>query len=271
MNKKDLPQILPGMIDSHFHIHHSLEKGVAINEILTQSFQNGMYRVMDVGTEPDDIATRWQMVKSHPGVLMSAGCSPAFASSTEFVSVLQTLLAALSDTPEECPIVAIGEIGLDYHWMYGTKDIQQALCTQQIEFADKLGLPVILHVRDAHADMHSLLQRKTPIKGGVIHCFSGSVEDAKRYVDLGLLVSFSGSITFKNAAELRECAAGLPSTSILAETDSPYLNPVPLRGKPNNPSRVAAVYETIAEARKTDIQELIEVVKRNFIRLFGTR
>jgi len=246
-------------------------KGVAVEKVLTDCFQDGMYRVLDIGTEPDDLATRRQVVTGHTGVLMSAGCYPAIAATSEFHTAIRSLTDTIRDNRDTCPIVAIGEFGLDYHWMYGTKELQETLCTAQIRIANELALPVILHVRDAHEDMLSLLQRNTPSRGGVVHCFSGTVADAKRYTDLGLLISFSGSITFKSAAALRECAATVPFTAILAETDSPYLSPVPLRGKPNDPSRVAAVYEALAYARKTTVQEIIEVLKQNFTQLFGNR
>lgn len=167
---------------------------------------------------------------------------------------------------EKC--VAVGEIGLDYYWNTSDKNIQKQVFVSQIELADKAGLPVSVHCRDATADTLEILKAHTPKFGGVMHCFSGSVETAKELLKLGFYISFSGTLTFKNARNLPEVAAFLPFDSILTETDSPYLAPVPFRGSVNEPKNVSLVTARLAEIRGKSIEQTARQVLENAKRLF---
>lgn len=169
---------------------------------------------------------------------------------------------------EKC--VAIGEIGLDYHYGTDDEDVQKKCFVSQLELAHFLKLPVSVHSRDATEDTLKILKNnKDKIDGNVvIHCFSGSVETAREYVKLGCYVSFAGTLTFKNAVNLRAVAKSLPIEAILAETDSPYLSPEPMRGKINSPANVVKVYEKLAEIRGEELSALSFSVCKNALSVF---
>ena len=167
-------------------------------------------------------------------------------------------------------VVALGEIGLDYYYDFSPRDLQKRMLSQQLDLAYELNLPVILHVRDAHGDMVDLLRaRGDRLPGGVLHCFSGSKESAAEYVKLGFYISFAGPVTFKNADKLLLAAQSVPEDRILIETDSPYLAPVPMRGKRNDPSLVRYVCTKMAELRGIEEEEMSELTLRNALRFFG--
>ena len=166
--------------------------------------------------------------------------------------------------------VAVGEIGLDYHYEGTDEGAQRRAFAAQLELADALGLPVIIHSRDAAADTLRILRdnREKLHNGGVMHCFSGSPETAKEYLKLGLYISFAGPVTFKNARRLDEVAKMVPADRMLAETDSPYLAPEPLRGTLNTPANVVKVYEKLALLRGEPLEALCEQIEQNARTLF---
>jgi len=161
-------------------------------------------------------------------------------------------------------IVAIGEIGLDYYWDYAPKDIQQEVFRKQIRLAKKVNLPIIIHNRDAHQDVLSILEEEGANEiGGIMHSFSGSTEMALQCIDMGFYISFSGPITFKNAKKPKEVAAKIPLDRILVETDAPYLTPEPNRGKRNESAYVRFVAEKIAELRDMNVEEIEQITTEN--------
>lgn len=164
--------------------------------------------------------------------------------------------------------VAIGEIGLDYHYDFSPRDVQQEVFTAQVALAREMGLPVVIHTRDATEDTFRIL-RDAPGVRGVFHCFTGDREMARAALEIGFYLSFAGIVTFPKAAELREVARMAPADRLLAETDSPYLAPVPFRGTRNEPAHVARVVETLAEVRGIHRDAMGEAVARNFHALFG--
>ena len=161
---------------------------------------------------------------------------------------------------------AIGEIGLDYHWYKDTKEKQKELFIRQIEMANRLNKPVIIHAREAIQDTYDIL-KEHPCKA-VLHCYSGSVEMAKEFTKLGYYISFAGPITFKNAKEPIEVAKSIPLDRLLIETDSPYLSPVPNRGKRNDPSNVIYIGKLIAKELGIDEEKLKEQINKNYDALF---
>ncbi len=165
---------------------------------------------------------------------------------------------------EKC--VAVGEIGLDYHYDFVPKDIQLEFFEKQLQFAIESDLPVIVHDREAHEDTLKLLQKYKP--KGVLHCFSGSVEMAKEIVKLGMYIGLGGAVTFKNARKPLEVAEYLPIERLLLETDCPYMSPVPFRGKRCSSDMIAYTAEKIAEVRACDTQELIDKTRQNALELF---
>lgn len=166
-------------------------------------------------------------------------------------------------------VVAIGEIGLDYYYDFSPRNLQREWFARQIDLAYSLGLPIIIHDRDAHADVLDILRaKKDKILGGVMHCYSGSWEMAKDFMDLGLYISLGGPVTFKNARRPVEVAQKVPLDRLVIETDSPYLAPTPYRGKRNNPAYVKLVAQKIAEVRGMSFEEIAEATLNNGKKLF---
>jgi TatD DNase family protein len=179
-------------------------------------------------------------------------------------SDLQTL-AKLCGLPE---VVAVGEAGLDYYYDRSPRDVQKSFFARQCQLAIELKKPLVVHVREAHADCHDILKSER-VRLGVIHCFTGSSTDARKYLDLGLYISAAGIVTYKKTEELQEAIRFVPSDRLLVETDSPYLAPVPFRGKPNEPAYVLEVAKKVAELRGLPVEEVAMQTSRNSAALFG--
>lgn len=165
---------------------------------------------------------------------------------------------------------AIGEIGLDYYYDLSPRETQREVCCKQMALAWELGAPVVFHIRDAHADMLEIMKEMRPhLTPGVIHCFSGSREIADEYLKLGYMISFAGPVTFKKAPKLCEAALIVPDGRLLAETDSPYLAPEPVRGRRNEPANVRYVVQKLAELRGTEYETMAALTFRNAAELYG--
>lgn len=165
-------------------------------------------------------------------------------------------------------VVAIGEIGLDYFRKFGNKDSQVELFIRQLEMAEKFGLPVIVHNRDAGEDILGILREKLPPRGGVLHCYSESWEYAKKALELNLYISFAGNLTYRNARFLQDTAKKMPLDRILIESESPFMVPSAYRGKRNKPSYLVATAEYLAELREEPREEVLDSLWENSIRLF---
>jgi TatD DNase family protein len=177
-----------------------------------------------------------------------------------------TELAELARRPR---VVGIGETGLDYYYNHSPHDVQRTAYRRFIALAREVGLPIVSHIRDAHLDAAEILAAENAAAvGGVIHCFTGGVDDARRYLDLGHHLSFSGILTFKTAAPIREAAAFAPVDRILIETDAPYLAPVPHRGKRNEPSFIGKTLEVLAAVRNASVEAMDQATTENTRRLF---
>ena len=168
---------------------------------------------------------------------------------------------------KQSKVVAIGEIGLDYHYDFSSREKQIEVFSAQLELANDLELPVIIHDREAHADTLELVQKYRP--KGIIHCYSGSAEMAREFIKLGMYIGFTGSVTFKNANKLLLAAAEVPEDRILLETDCPYMAPVPYRGTRCDSTLIPATAERLAEIRGTDAQTLIDRACENGCRVYG--
>ena len=164
-------------------------------------------------------------------------------------------------------VVAVGEIGLDYHYDFSPRERQIEVFERQIKLANELDLPIIVHDREAHEDTMNLLKKYKP--KGVVHCFSGSAEMAKEIIKLGMYIGMGGAVTFKNAVKPVEVARMLPLDRLLLETDAPYMTPVPFRGKRCDSAHIAFTAERIAEIKSIDTQQLIDICNENAKRLFG--
>jgi TatD DNase family protein len=202
------------------------------------------------------------LAQNHPQIYASVGVHPCELNG-EDPSVAQLLDLAKNDK-----IIAIGETGLDYfHVEKASADWQRARFRRHIQASNQSGKPLIIHTRQAKSDTLKIMNEENA-KAGVMHCFSEDWATAKAALDLGFYISFSGIITFKNAQDLRDVAKKVPAERLLIETDSPYLTPVPYRGKPNSPAYTYYVAEKLAEIRDVSIEEIARTTTQNFKRLF---
>ena len=218
------------------------------------------------GGGPDDLASAVPIAEGHDWIYATVGIHPHEAKKAEERHLEQLLVAAR--LPK---VIAVGELGLDYHYDHSPRETQKRVLIRQLEIAGELKLPIIIHCREAWEDLTAIIEShwKSTGLGGILHCFSGGTEDARKFIDWGFLISFAGPITFKKADGLRAIAAELPLDGLLTETDCPYLAPVPHRGKRNEPAFVREVTATLASLRNLSEQEMGEHVIRNFTRLFA--
>ena len=177
-------------------------------------------------------------------------------------------LEQLAELYKHPKVLAIGEIGLDYHWDI-PRDVQNRVFEEQLQLAKDLDAPIVIHDREAHGDVMELLRKYRP--KGLMHCYSGSVEMLKEVMKLGMYISLGGTVTFKNARVPVEVAAAVPLDRLLLETDAPYLSPVPFRGKRNDSTRIAHTALRIAGIRNMDAQELIDITTENAKRMYGIK
>ena len=249
------------LTDTHAHLD-SLEDPEGAVE---RARSNGVERIISISSGLESSRNTLAFAEGREGIYVAVGVHPHAAATGD-----EPTLSAIEDLAGSQGVVAIGETGLDYHYMNSGKETQIRSFTGQIAIARRCGLPIVIHVRDADEDLIGILKSEdVSEKRGVIHCFTGNYETAKRYLDLGFYISFSGIVTFKKSDELRAAAAGVPADRLLIETDSPYLAPVPFRGKPNEPAYVRHVAETVAEVRRLKTEELARLTSENAARLFG--
>ncbi len=249
------------MIDSHCHLLHTFTPD-ALPEAV-DSLPASLIRLIDISTTEAEYL-KIRSLKLPPRVRFAYGLYPDQAAG--FNEDTRRRFAELIDA---YPPVGIGETGMDYHWDYGAPEVQEKLFRWQIEFASERGLPLIVHSRDAFADTYRVLHGMRPSTPVILHCFGYGRPEAEKFLELGYTLSFAGNLTYRNASALHEAAKIVPLDRILFETDSPYLTPLPHRGKPNSPAYVEHVYRYFAELRGIDLGELESRVEQNFEALFG--
>ncbi|HEY7324076.1 MAG TPA: TatD family hydrolase [Streptosporangiaceae bacterium] len=262
------PEPLPGTaFDSHCHLEMI---DLAVADTLAQAAAAGISRVVTVGT--DVASARWaaECAATFPDVYAAVAIHPnetaaAAASAAERDDVLAEI-AAIAALPQ---VRAVGETGLDYYRDSTAPDVQRAWFRAHIEIAKQAGKPLMIHDRDAHADVLSILAADGAPEQVIFHCFSGDAELAERCVQAGYVLSFAGTVTFGNAGDLRAAAAIAPAELILAETDAPFLAPAPNRGKSNAPAQVAHTIRAIAAAKQMDVAKLCAVIEATGERVFG--
>ncbi len=212
----------------------------------------GIVGMIEVGTTVSDSVKAIELAEKADYIYVTIGVHPHEAAEAEPDYIEQ--LRALAANPK---VLAIGEIGLDYHYDFSPRDVQRDVFARQLELARELELPVAIHMREATQDTLAIL-KEHGISHGVMHCFSGSAETAQICVDMGLYLSFTGSVTFKNARKVVEAANVVPLDRLMAETDCPYLSPEPVRGRRNDPSNVRYVIEKLAEIKGIAPDEMAE-------------
>ncbi len=261
-----------GLFDSHAHYFDRRFEG-QVDDLLTNGIFGGCVSgVINVGTDPENAILCIDQAKRYAGMYAAVGihpedCKALTGSVEEEVGRIRTLL----DTPEkrkENKIVALGEIGLDYHWEPIERELQQTYFEAQLALASELELPVIIHDREAHGDCFDTVL-KYPSVRGVFHSYSGSAEMAKELTRRGWYISFSGVVTFKNARKVREVAAMIPADRILIETDAPYLAPEPFRGRLNHSGLMVYTAKALSEILGKTAQEIADLTSENAMRLFG--
>jgi TatD DNase family protein len=250
------------LVDSHCHLNFP---GLAdkLDELLEAMADNGVSHALCVSVNLPDFPQVRSLAERHANIYASVGVHPDYQD-TEEPSVEQ--LVALADHPK---VIAIGETGLDYFRLKGDLEWQRTRFRNHIRAAKACGKPLIIHTREAAADTLRIMAEEGASEvGGVMHCFTESWEVAEQAIAMGFYISFSGIVTFKTAQALKDVAQRVPLERMLIETDSPYLAPVPHRGKTNQPAFVKHVAEEIAQLRGLTLEEIASATTRNFFRLF---
>ncbi|WP_193164357.1 TatD family hydrolase [Microbulbifer hainanensis] len=253
------------LVDSHCHLDRlKLDKFDGdLDAVLDLARSRGVGKFLCVGISLENVDDVVALADRYDDVVCSVGVHPLDVDSG--LADVEKLLE-LARKPH---VVALGETGLDYYYSTETQAVQQQSFIAHLQAAGRAGLPVIVHTRDAREDTIELIREHGDReRGGVLHCFTESWEMARAALDLNYYISLSGIVTFKNAEELRDVARKVPLDRLLVETDSPYLAPVPYRGKPNIPAYVREVAEFIADLRGMPYEQLAEITTENFYRLF---
>jgi TatD DNase family protein len=253
------------LVDSHCHLDFP-DFANEVDAIVGRARSAGVARIVTISTRVKQHDAVLAIAERFPDVFCSVGTHPHNAHEE-----LDITIDGLVERARASKVVAIGEAGLDYHYDYSPREAQERGFRNHIAAARETGLPLVIHAREADADMADILEEETG-KGAfpaVLHCFTGGEDLARRAVALGLYISFTGILTFKKSEDLRGIAAGLPAERILVETDAPYLAPGRYRGKRNEPSYVVETAKTLAQVRGVSDAEMARQTTENFFRLFS--
>jgi TatD DNase family protein len=256
---------LPKLIDTHAHLDSGQFAG-DIEEVIARALENGVSRIVTVGCDLESSRRSIEIARSHPEIYASVGIHPhdAGQATDEGIEILRRLIR------DEGKIVAVGEIGLDFYRDRSPRDTQRLAFRRQIRLAREVGLPVIVHDRDAHDEVLQILrEEEASAVGGVLHCFSGDTAMARSCIELGFHISFPGSITYPKNEAAREVVRNIPVEHMLVETDCPYLSPQSRRGKRNEPAFVRQTAEMIAEVKGLTVEDVARITTLNAYNLFG--
>ena len=253
--------MVSGIFDSHAHYDDKRFRD-DLPDVISHLANNGVCAVLNVGCDEQSSLSTVSLAKQIPWFYAAVGIHPHAADelSEHWMDTLMPLFS-------EEKVVALGEIGLDYHWDTPDRESQRVLFEAQLQLAQQVDLPVIIHSRDACADTMELLHKYNP--RGVVHCFSGSAETAKEVVNMGMYVGFTGVVTFSNARKTLEAVRAVPMDRLLLETDCPYMASVPFRGKRTTSDMIQYTAQAIAEQKGLSAQEVIDIARENTCRLFG--
>jgi TatD DNase family protein len=254
-----------GIVDTHCHLADERLYG-DLDGTLQRAAGEGVETIVAIGAigtiEADQLTV--EIAERHRQVFAAVGVHPHNAADCDEARI--AALTALASSPR---VVAIGETGLDFHYMHSPADAQERAFRRHLELARTLELPVVIHCRDAERRLCEIIREAgLPRAGGVVHCFTGNSEAAAEFVDLKLYVSFSGILTFRNARSVREAARTVPEERLLIETDAPYLAPEPYRGRRNEPAYVRRTFDVLCELRGADPLKLASRIRDNASRLF---
>ncbi|CAM4517885.1 TatD DNase family protein [Paenibacillus endophyticus] len=252
------------LFDTHTHLD-SYKFDEDRDEVIQRAKDAGVHMLVNIGFNRETIPTTMALAEKHDFIYAAVGWHPV-----DSIDMRPEDLEWIERLCSHEKVVAIGEIGLDYHWDTSPKDVQQRVFREQIRLARKVGKPIVIHNRDAHEDVIRILQEENASEiGGVMHCFSGSWETAKQCLDMNFYISFGGPVTFQNARVPKEVLKQVPLDRILIETDAPYLSPHPFRGKRNESAYVLRVAETAAELLGKSVEEIALITTENGKKCFG--
>ncbi|OOF51539.1 metal-dependent hydrolase [Rodentibacter genomosp. 1] len=253
------------IVDSHCHLdaldYENLHKNIA--DVVEKAYARDVKHLLAIGVTLSRFEKAYETLCQFDNISLACGVHPLDFEEEPYDAARLLRLA------QDKKVIAIGEIGLDYYYSIDNKTEQQGIFASQIDIANQLNKPVIIHTRSAGDDTISMLREHHAEKcGGVIHCFTETLDFAKKALDLGFYISCSGIITFKNAEAIREAIRYVPVDRLLVETDSPYLAPVPYRGKENQPAYTREVCEYVATLKGVSMEEFAQITTQNFERLF---
>ena len=250
------------LIDSHCHLDDA-KFDEDRDQVIERALAAGVETMMAIGTGdgPADLETAVRLADRHAFIYATIGVHPHDAS-----KATAETFATLRDLAAHPKVLAIGEIGLDYHYDFSPREIQRSVFEQQLEIAAESRKPIVIHTREAWADTLSILRQRWN-GAGIMHCFTGDAAQAREALDLGFYLSFGGILTFPKAESVREAARITPEDRLLVETDCPYLAPVPYRGKRNEPAFMVETVRRLAPVRGASPEAIAEVTTRNFERL----
>ena len=253
------------LVDSHAHLDLP-EFDNDRNEVIKRAKKSGIDYILNIGINSESCSKTIKLADSYDFIYASIGIHPHDAK-----NINENTYSVLKSLANNKKVLAFGEIGLDFYRNLSPKAIQIKRFREQINLANELKLPVIIHNRDAHKETMEILKEEGAKNlGGIIHCFSGDYSMAKSCIDMGFYISIPGTVTFPKAVELREIVKKLPISKILIETDCPFLTPVPYRGKRNEPSFVKYVAEKVASLKDMSFEEVAEITSQNFRSLFAS-
>ncbi|MFA4911745.1 MAG: TatD family hydrolase [Desulfobacteria bacterium] len=253
------------LVDSHAHLDLP-EFDDDRDEVIKRAKESGIDYILTIGINSESCSKAITLADSYDFIYASIGIHPHDAKDVD-----EDTYAVLKSLANNKKVLAFGEIGLDFYRNLSPKGIQIKRFREQINLANELKLPVIIHNRDAHKETLEILKEEGAKNlGGIIHCFSGDYSMAKSCIDMGFYISIPGTITFPKAVELQDIVKKLPLSKIMIETDCPFLTPVPYRGKRNEPSFVRYVAEKIASLKDTSLEEVAEITSQNFRSLFAS-
>ncbi|WP_195576808.1 TatD family hydrolase [Paenibacillus sp. 1001270B_150601_E10] len=254
------------IFDTHTHLDNEAFDEDR-DQVIARAVEEGVTRMVNIGFNRETIPTTMALAEKYPFIYAAVGWHPVDA-----ITMKEGDLDWIAKLTEHEKVVAIGEIGLDYHWDTSPKDVQQRVFREQIGLARDLRMPIIIHNREAHEDIVRILREENAKEvGGIMHAFSGSWETAKMCLDMGFYISFGGPVTFKNAKQPKEVLKQVPMDRLLVETDSPYLTPHPFRGKRNESSYVRLVAEMGAGLKDMDFEEFCKITTSNALTCFDIR
>ncbi|WP_141993381.1 TatD family hydrolase [Bacillus sp. B4EP4a] len=252
------------LFDTHVHVNAE-QFDEDLEDVIDRAKEAGVNNMVVVGFDRPTIIRAMELIEAYDFMYAAVGWHPVDA-----IDMTEEDLQWIEELSNHPKVVAIGEMGLDYHWDKSPKDVQMEVFRKQIRLAKKVGLPIIIHNREATADIVNILKEEEASRvGGIMHCFSGSAETALECINMNFYISLGGPVTFKNAKKPKEVAAAVPLDRLLIETDCPYLAPHPYRGKRNEPSYVKLVAEQIAEIKQLTLEEVSQATTENAKKLFG--